>query len=117
MESNQSSPAPQHRLDGQLRAFVCHETYLNVHGFCFAKSAGQARMIAARSAWDAGYPAKITTIKVRRQPAFDGRVPADYRNRLFSMEYAQHLPLPNSALDRPERPNTGNADQAGWGKP
>jgi hypothetical protein len=23
----------------------------------------------------------------------------------------------NSTLDRPERPNTGNADQAGWGKP
>jgi DNA (cytosine-5)-methyltransferase 1 len=28
-----------------------------------------------------------------------------------------HEAPPNSALDRPERPNTGNADQAGWGKP
>lgn len=74
-----------------LRAFVCHETHLDVRGFCFAESAGKARMIAARSAWDAGFPAKITTITVRREPTLDGRVPAKYRNEFFSMEHAQYL--------------------------
>jgi hypothetical protein len=100
-KNNVAAPGLVRALVGQLRAFVCHETYLNVQGFCFAKSAGKARMIAARSAWDAGYPANITTIKVRRHPALDGRVPADYRNGFFSMEHAEHLPLPNADITAP----------------
>ncbi len=95
-KENVAASAPVHQLVGQLRAFVCHESYLDVHGFCFATSAGKARMIAARSAWDAGFPAKVTTIKVRRQPALDGRCPAGYRNELFNMDHVPHLPLPNS---------------------
>jgi hypothetical protein len=71
-------------------------------GFCFATSASKARMICARSAWDAGYASKITDIKVHRQPAIDGRTPAGYRNELFSMEYMQHLPLlPNAPITGP----------------
>lgn len=98
---NPSSLARFQRVVGQLRAFVCHETHLDVLGFCFADSAGRARMIACRSAWDAGFPAKVTTIKVRRQPALDGRCPANYRNEFFNMDHVQHLPLPNQELTRP----------------
>ena len=98
--TNDAVTAPVNRLVGQLRAFVCHESYLDVHGFCFATSAGKARMIAARSAWDAGFPAKVTTIKVRRMQPLDGRCPADYRNQLFNMDHIKHLPLPNAKDDR-----------------
>jgi hypothetical protein len=98
MGNKSAPPAPVQRVVGQRRAFVCHETYLGVQGFCFAESAGRARMIACRSAWDAGFPVKVTTVKVRRQPALDCRCPASYRNEFFSMDYVQHLPLPNTEI-------------------
>lgn len=98
---NITASAPVHQLVGRLRAFVCHESYLDVHGFCFATSAGKARMIAARSAWEAGFPAKVITIKVRRMQPLDGRCPADYRNQLFNMDHIKHLPLPNAKITGP----------------
>lgn len=71
-----------------IRAFLVTETHYNISGVAFAESAGRARMIACRSAWDAGYSAKITATKVVRAPQYDGCIPRNWcGSRFFTVEY------------------------------
>jgi hypothetical protein len=84
----------------KMRAFIVTETALEVTGLVFAESAGKARMIAVRSAWECGFQAKISTTKVRRNPALDGRMPVDYRRQFYSLDHIKYLPIPNAqAID------------------
>jgi hypothetical protein len=70
-----------------IRAFLVTETHLNVSGIAFAESAGRARMIAVRSAWEVGFPAKVTTTRVIRAPEYDGRMPSPSSSgRFFTIE-------------------------------
>lgn len=83
--SKLSSAAPVNQIVGRIRAFICHETYLDVRGFCFARSSGKARMICARAAWDVDLPARLATIKVKRCPDLDSSMPKGYVNGFLSL--------------------------------